>query len=117
MTAQIDEFIAGRPLVELQALNSLAMKLRFIPCNELSVERLHRMASLQLARAPHSGGQAVSLFSGRRDEIVRHVLGSPDDPTNLPSICTPETFLQLFDEARNAGLMVNSLQLQKHVVW
>ena len=75
------------------------------------------MNSMQLARATASGGQVLSLFSGRRNEIVRHVLGSPADSQNMPLVSTADHFAKYFDRVRNPPGMIDALHLQRHMTW
>ena len=82
LSSELDAFIDGRPLCELQSLWSFGCRLRLVRLNEVSVERLHRMASLAVAHAPHAEGAYLSLHTGRQTELLGHVLW-----TTGPSQC------------------------------
>ena len=114
---EIDAFIGGAELVTTPNLHRLSLRLRCILCHEMSIERVHRTMSIQLEHDRTSGGQVLSLLSGRRNEIVRNVIGDPSDATNRPTVGTMEALLGAFDAARNPPGMVRELDLQRHVVW
>ena len=43
----------------------------------------------------------MSLYSGRRDELVHHVLGDPESVESQPCIGTPARLAETFDDMRN----------------
>ena len=61
--AELDAFIDdGRPRIDCQSILLVGRRLRLARCNEMSLERLHRIASLALSHSPSGGGQYQHVF-------------------------------------------------------
>ena len=99
-------------MCQLNELRHYCCRLRLIRLNEVSVERLHRMASLALNHAPHAEGAYISLYAGRRAEIVEHILGD-----TVPRIADPGVFSDLCVGLRSPPNMVRALELDMHHCW
>ena len=117
MMDEFGRFLAGTPRCELPHLQRFGYRVRLVHCMETSVERLHRLSSMGLARAPAARGQFLSLFCGRRDEITRHVLGDPSNRENLPRLGSAAELADAFAKARNPPGMVSLLELERHLLW
>ena len=115
---EICAFVDGTmPRAELPRLARLGLKLRMVRVCEVSVERLHRMASLALEHAPNAMGPYISMFSGRREELVLHVLGDKSIEEHRPIIGDAFALAAHIDRCRNPGLLIKEFGLQHHPSW
>eukprot|EP00972_Heterocapsa_arctica_P021574 3173534-Heterocapsa_arctica.AAC.1 len=93
--SELDRFLDhGATLSELPLLKRVVVKLRLVRCCELSVERLHRMAAMATTHAPSATGPYISMFSGRRQELLTHVFGAFTRAEDEPCVGTPVALAQ-----------------------
>ena len=117
LSAQLDDFADCEDSRLEGALRDLAVQLRFVRCNEQSVERIHKMATLTLARNPSASGPYISMGLGRQHEIVKHVLSSEGGRECLPQVASSAELVEALDATRSLPRLMDLLGLSLHPTW
>ena len=99
---QMDAFIRGDDLKDLPVLKRYSLKLRCVRTNELSVERLHRLGSLEGAHATNYSEVFVSYQLRARDIL--------SGPFAFPS----DDLAVVAEKLRKPGGMMNAFSLHRH---
>eukprot|EP00969_Alexandrium_andersonii_P078178 3447649-Alexandrium_andersonii.AAC.1 len=70
-----------------------------------------------LRHAPCASARYLSLGSGRRQEIVRHVFGSSDNPDMRPSLGTPAELAVAYSNVRTVKEIVSVCEFTRRAAW
>ena len=98
----MEAFIAGADLRDLPSLNKLRMKLRLVRTNELSVERLHRLGTLE--------GSHATNYS---EVYVSYQLRIPDVLSG-PHAFGIDELAEVAEELRHMKNLLDAFSLHKH---